>query len=184
MKWFVLAAATFFPACQCACGPDRIDLPEVAQVEATPDVVTSSHPLALRAVAPPRARVLTVPRGASASWPGLTFVPVELAESTQVTNGKTSLTSLELYVKVAIELHSTETQELDLRASQLINGAQIAELDAAAQRVASGSPLLLTLGSSETRTVTLYFTAPPEMIGPGLKFVLTHGGSGVELSLQ
>jgi hypothetical protein len=141
-------------------------------------------PLAEIAAAPARPESLGIPSGVSADLGPVTLSLVEVLQSQRVGTDRVSLATTDRFLKVTLEAVSKEALELDLGTARLEREGQGVPLARDAQRAAKGSPLSTHLAKGASQDLVLYFEAPDEMIRKGLKIILTHGESRVELALQ
>lgn len=141
-------------------------------------------PLAEIAAAPKRPEQLGIPSGVEGELGTVSLRLLEVEQSQTVSGGKVSLSTAERFLKVTLEARSTTPLDLDLSGATLSQGEHSVPIARDVQRVGGGSSLITSLGTGQERELVLYFEAPDEMIGKGLKIILTSPGSRVELPLQ
>ncbi|PZR11383.1 MAG: hypothetical protein DI536_17285 [Archangium gephyra] len=127
---------------------------------------------------------LGIPRGVAADLGDVAFELVEVQRSQTVSGKKVSLSTADRFLRVSLDANAEKDTQLDLTAAQLVNGDKTAGIARDVQRLGKGSPLSLELKTHALTRVVLFFEAPDEMIGKGLKLVLTTDTSRVELPLQ
>jgi hypothetical protein len=74
--------------------------------------------------------------------------------------------------------------ELELSGATLQIDEQEFKIARDVQRLARGASLVSHLSPGGSEKLVLFFEVPPEAIRTGLKIILTHGESRVELVLQ
>ncbi|MGV3619212.1 MAG: hypothetical protein ACO1OB_00265 [Archangium sp.] len=149
-----------------------------AAEEAEPD------PLAKVVTANSKPDFLGIPSGVAADLGDVAFALIEVQRSQTVTGRKVSLSTADRFLRVTLEANAEKDTLLDLSAAQLVNGDKTAGIARDVQRLGNGSPLSLQLRTHALTQVVLFFEAPDEMIGKGLKLVLATDTSRVELPLQ
>lgn len=141
-------------------------------------------PLAAIVAAPSKPETLGIPSGVAADLGPISLSLTEVEQSQTVGSDKVSLATTERFLKVTLEATSKKELELDLSGATLSMGERSVPLARDAQRAGKGSPLVTKFGAGQHQTLILYFEAPDEMIGKGLKIILTTHESRVELALQ
>lgn len=152
-----------------------------------PKVVTpkDEDPLNTAIAAPIKPEALGIPSGVAADLGPVALTLLEVQQSQTAGNGKVSLTTGERFLKVTLDAKTEkEVLELDLSKAKVINGDQEFSLARDVQLAAHGSPLLARVSPGGSEKLTLWFEVPPEVIRKGLKIILSHGESRVELTLQ
>lgn len=127
---------------------------------------------------------LGIPAGVSADLGSTSLSLVEVQRSQTVGGEKVSLSTADRFLRVTLEATAKKAVTLDLSGATLENGEKSAAVARDVQRVGRGSPLSMELSAGSTRKVVLFFEAPDEMIGKGLKIILATPESRVELPLQ
>lgn len=141
-------------------------------------------PLAAVLAQPLKPESLGVPPGVAADLGPLALALVEVQQSQQVGGDRVSVSTLDRFVRVTLEATAAKALTLDLSTARLEREGQTVPIARDAQRAGRGSALSAEFQTGSKKTLVLYFEAPPEMVGKGLKFVLASGGSRVELPLQ
>lgn len=141
-------------------------------------------PLTAAIAAPIKSESLGIPSGVEADLGPVTLTLLEVQQSQTAGSGKVSLTTGERFLRVTLDAKASDTVELDLTRAFLMKDDQEFHLARDVQRAARGSPLIARVSPGGSEKLTLYFEVPPEVIGKGLKIILTHGESRVELVLQ
>lgn len=141
-------------------------------------------PLAEIVASPSRPENLGIPSGVAADLGPVSLSLVEVQQSQTVGGDRISLATTDKFLKVTLEATSKKELELDLSGATLMNGDRTVQLARDAQRAGKGAALVTSFGAGQRRTLILYFEAPDEMIGKGLKIILTTRESRVELPLQ
>lgn len=139
-----------------------------------------ASPLADRAASPDAPRTLRL-AGAPEFVVGKAACRVLSVETSHnVTGGKLSLTSGDLFFKVVLRVQRSGGGPVDFSGASLTAGGTDYPLAQDAQRLAGTRELSLTLKADEQLEVVLYFEAPATAITPGLKLVVA-GGDGISL---
>ncbi len=152
--------------------------------KAPPRPQQEPDPLAEIVAKPSKPENLGIPSGVAADLGPISLVLVEVQQSQTVSGEKVSLSTTDRFLKVTLEATSKKGLDLDLSGATLANGEKTAKLARDAQRAARGTPLVTHLGEGVQNELVLFFEAPDEMIGKGLKIILTTPESRVELPLQ
>lgn len=152
--------------------------------KAPPRPAQEPDPLAEIVARPSKPESLGIPSGVAADLGPVSLTLVEVQQSQTVGSAKVSLSTTERFLKVKLEAVSKESVDLDVSGATLVNGEQTVTLARDAQRAAKGSALVTHLSQGDRENLVLYFEAPDEMIGKGLKIILTTPESRVELPLQ
>lgn len=141
-------------------------------------------PLAEIVARPSKPENLGIPAGVAADLGPVSLSLVEVQQSQTVGNGKVSLSTTERFLKVTLEATTRKPIDLDLSGATLAFGERTVGIARDAQRAAQGSLLVTSVETGGPQKLILYFEAPDEMIGKGLKIILTTPESRVELMLQ
>lgn len=141
-------------------------------------------PLAEILTKPSKPENLGIPSGVAGDLGDVSLTLLEVQQSQTVGSDKVSLATTERFLKVTLEaIAKKKPVDLDLSGATLVNGDQTAKLARDAQRAARGSQMVTSI-KTDPKELVLYFEAPDEMIGKGLKIILTTPESRVELPLQ
>jgi hypothetical protein len=141
-------------------------------------------PLSAAIAAPIKSESLGIPAGVEADLGPVTLTLIEVQQSQTAGSGKVSLTTGDRFLRVTLDAKARDTVELDLSGALLVKDEQEFHLARDVQRAAKGSSLITRVSPGGSEKLTLYFEVPPEVISKGLKIILTHGESRVELVLQ
>lgn len=149
-----------------------------------PKVTAEPDPLAEIVAHPSKPESLGIPSGVAADLGPVSLTLLEVQQSQTVGGGRVSLSTTDRFLRVTLEATSKKSVDLDLSGVTLTKGEQSVRVARDAQRAAKGSPLITRINAGARQQLILFFEAPDEMIGKGLKFVLTTPESRVELPLQ
>lgn len=151
-----------------------------------PKVVTpvDEDPLNAAIARPIKPESLGIPNGVAADLDSIALTLLEVQQSQTAGTGKISLTTGERFLKVTLEGTSAKEVELDLSGAKLVNGDQEFGIARDVQLAAKGTPLITRFSPGKVQKLILYFEVPPEVVRKGLKIILSHGESRVELTLQ
>lgn len=151
-----------------------------------PKTVTPADedPLNAAIAKPIKPESLGIPNGVAADLGSIALSLLEVQQSQTAGTGKISLTTGERFLKITLEGTSAKEVELDLSQAKVINGDQEFGIARDVQLAAKGSPLITRFNPGKAQKLTLYFEVPPEVVRKGLKIILSHGESRVELTLQ
>lgn len=141
-------------------------------------------PLADAIKAPIRPEDLGIPKGVEADLGPVTLTLLGVQQSQTAGNQKVSLTTPDRFLKVTLEARAREELEFDVSGAQLAQGDQTFGLARDVQRAAKGTPSLINLRPADPKKLELWFECPPDVVGKGLKIILSRGADKVELALQ
>lgn len=157
---------------------ERLEAEKKKRAEPEPD------PLAQVVTNGTKPDYLGVPEGVAAPLGPVELSLIDVQRSQTVSGAKLSLSTADRFLRVTLKAKTSEKITLDLSGARLENGDASVGVARDVQRLGKGSPLSLVLDTAGTERVVLFFEAPDEMIGKGLKIVLTTPDSRVELPLQ
>lgn len=149
-----------------------------------PPRMPEPDPLADIIARPTKPEKLFIPAGVAADLGPISLSLVEVQQSQTVGGGKVSLSTTERFLRVTLEATSKKELDLDLSGATLVFGEHTFHLARDAQRAARGSDLVTKFSVGSQLTLVLFFEVPDEMIGKGLRIILTTPESRVELPLQ
>ncbi len=152
--------------------------------KAAPRRLQEPDPLAEILARPSKPENLGIPTGVAADLGPVSLSLLEVQQSQTVGGGKVSLSTTERFLKVTLEATSKKAIDLDLSGATLVSGENTVGIARDAQRAARGSPLVTSVQPGGPQKLVLYFEASDEMMGKGLKIILTTPESRVELPLQ
>ena len=152
--------------------------------KAPPRPQQEPDPLAQIVAKPSKPEDLGIPTGVAADLGPISLTLIAVQQSQTVSGDKVSLATTDKFVKVTLEAVSKKRLDLDLSGATLVNGEHTAKIARDAQRAGGGSSLVTHFGLGVQQELVLFFEAPDEMIGKGLKIILTTPESRVELPLQ
>ncbi len=151
---------------------------------APPHRIEEPFPLAEIVARPSKPENLGIPAGVAADLGPVSLTLIEVQQSQTVGSGKVSLATTERFLKVTLEATTKKPIDLDLSSATLAFGEKTVGIARDAQRAARGSQLVTSVETGGPQKLVLYFEAADEMIGKGLKIILTTPESRVELPLQ
>jgi hypothetical protein len=140
-------------------------------------------PLAEIAAGEARPENLGIPSGVNGDLGPVTLSLAEV-QIAQTVGQRVKLSTTDQFVRVTLEVTTREAVTLDLAGARLVQGERAFALARDAQRAAGGSPLTAKIQPGGSERLVLFFEAPREALGPGLKLVLSTASSRVELALQ
>lgn len=150
---------------------------------AAPRRPADPDPLAEIAAAEAHPENLGIPAGVNGDLGPVTLALAEV-QIAQTVGQRVKLSTTDQFVRVTLEASAKEPATLDLSGAQLVHGERTFALARDAQRAAGGSPLTAKIQPGGTERLVLFFEAPRDALGPGLKIVLSTASSRVELALQ
>lgn len=127
---------------------------------------------------------LGIPKGVAGALGDVGFELVEVQRSQTVSGRKVSLSTPDRFLRVTLDATAEKKTTIDFTGAQLVNGDKTAGIARDVQRLGNGTPLSTEFHVHALTRVVLFFEAPDEMIGKGLKLVLATDTSRVELPLQ
>lgn len=140
-------------------------------------------PLATAAISGTEAVALQVRTGLTQV--GTVGVHVDGAQTMRSVAGpRTSVATGDRFVKVDLTLTATEGTHFEVALAVLAQGAERFAIARDAQHLGAPGPLAFDLVAGEPRRVSLYFEAPLEALGPGLKLELPRESGSVQVPLR
>jgi hypothetical protein len=159
---------------------DRLAGGGTAAQPALPAPEGQPDPLAARAAMPDQPKALKLPQQLTFQVGKAVYRLASVETSHSASNGKTTLTTNDCFVKVTLLAQVVGGGPVDLGAAKLVAGGKEFQIAKDAQRLAGSRDLAPVLREDDLTQAVLFFEAPLSAIGPGLRLLVT-GADGISL---